>query len=85
MGVKKAKNGKEVVDYNKIPALKEGFFQHIPGVYCNNCGEVFALYSYSAHPPSGTDENGKPYYNNCFKCDENFSLYPETTKDKDNS
>lgn len=59
--------------YDKIPALPTidwppPFFVHIPGVYCGNCGETFALYSYSVIWPNGLDENGKPYYNACFKC-----------------
>jgi hypothetical protein len=53
---------------NIPPLPKEGFFQHLPGSYCKNCGEVFALYSYSAIKPDGVDDKGKPYYNDCFKC-----------------
>src|SRR5271157_3481788 len=44
-------------------------FTHFPGVYCLKCGEVFALYSYSAIAPSGVDENGKPYMRGCPKCE----------------
>lgn len=55
--------------YDKIPELPEsGFYMHFGGVYCRNCGETFALYSYSAIRPSGIDENRKPYYSQCFKC-----------------
>lgn len=53
--------------YDKIPSNPSGFFMNFPGVYCI-CGEVFALYSYSAIPPHGLDMNGKPFYNKCFMC-----------------
>lgn len=73
MGIRKSTLGNVVEKYDLIPALPAatgGFFQHIPGVYCKNCGETFALYSYSVHQPDtdARDENGKPYYNECFKC-----------------
>ena len=58
--------------YDQIPQLTHkdltAFFQRIPGCYCINCGEVFALYSYSAVMPRYKDENGKPYYKTCFMC-----------------
>ena len=43
---------------------------HVPGCYCAGCGESFALYSYSAIQPTEVDENGKPYYKDCFKCND---------------
>ena len=67
----KASNGNEIERYEEIlplPKEPEKFFQHIPGVYCRNCGQTFALYSYSKHPVHGTDENDKPFYNMCFNC-----------------
>lgn len=59
--------------YLAIPPLsaaeKEGcFFQHFPGVYCVNCGDTFALYSYSAPVPDGVDGAGKPFYRKCLTC-----------------
>jgi len=52
--------------YDRIPPVPEsGFFQHFPGIYCQNCGRDFALYSYSALSPDGLDEEGKPFYNLC--------------------
>lgn len=60
--------------YDMIPAWPNGypagirFFQHFPGVYCKQCGQLFALYSYSVYQPNGLDENHKPYYNSCFAC-----------------
>jgi hypothetical protein len=71
MSQKIAKNGKEVVDYDKIPAYPKGQFMNAPGCYCENCGQTFALYFYSAIMPAGVDENGKPVFNNCFKCEDN--------------
>ena len=65
---KYADNGKIIEDYDKILPPENGFFVHIPGVYCKSCGETFALYSFSAHQPDGVDENNKPYYNHCFCC-----------------
>lgn len=59
-------------NYDAIPLLPEKTeetFMHMPGIYCRNCGQSFALYWYSAQQPSGVDENKKPYYNTCFKCD----------------
>ncbi len=47
------------------PRPASGFFQNFPGVYCKNCGNIFALYSYSATQPHGDDENGKPFYTRC--------------------
>lgn len=44
-------------------------FMNFPGIYCEGCGETFALYSYSAHQPNGLDENGKPFYHSCFMCE----------------
>jgi hypothetical protein len=57
-------------DYASIlPLPEEGeHFMHLPGVYCKNCGEIFALYSYSAHKPDGIDHNRKPFYNKCYFC-----------------
>ena len=55
--------------YEAIPGFAidiPSFFMHIPGIYCINCKEVFALYSFSAGPPDGFDRWGKPIY---FKCD----------------
>lgn len=53
--------------YNAIKPLppKGEFFQHFPGVYCQNCGEDFALYSYSIFQPLEIDENNKPFYKCC--------------------
>ncbi len=63
----------KVKNYNLIPSMTyekyNGFFQHLPGIYCWNCGETFALYSYSAMQPHGFDPNGKPFYYSCFKCE----------------
>lgn len=61
-------NGNVIERYNEIRPMGNGFFQNFSGVYCKNCGETFALYSYSAMQPQGVDENSKPFYNNCFKC-----------------
>jgi hypothetical protein len=44
-------------------------FMNLPGVYCQGCGSTFALYSFSFIPPNGLDENGKPFYHSCFKCE----------------
>jgi hypothetical protein len=66
--VRKSLNGNIIKDYDKIAPIEDGFFQHFPGVYCNNCGETSALYSYSMFQPVGVDENNKPYYDSCFKC-----------------
>ena len=58
--------------FNKIkdiPKFKNQGMINIPGVYCKNCGEVFALYAFSLDQPEGIDENGRPYYKSCFKCD----------------
>lgn len=62
--------------YNQIKSLppEGGFFQHFPGVYCKKCGEIFALYLYSAHLPNGVDENGKPYYESCLMCAKSIKL-----------
>lgn len=56
--------------YGLIPKLPEKgkFFQHFPGVYCQNCGKDFALYHYSLHQPDGLDENGIPFYTKCVLC-----------------
>lgn len=61
--------------YDLIPPVEDGqgFFQHLPGIYCRNCGCDFALYSYSADAPHGYDENRKPFYNTCFKCSTMFA------------
>lgn len=67
--VKCSLSGIEIKDYDKMLPRENGFFQHFPGCYCNNCGETFALYSYSAMQPKNVDENKIPYYNSCFKCD----------------
>ncbi len=55
-------------DYDKIPAASELGPINVPGCYCINCGELFALYSFSIHQPMNKDENGKLYYENCFLC-----------------
>jgi hypothetical protein len=62
-------NGNVIERYDEIKSIENGFFQNFPGVYCKKCGETFALYSYSAMQPNGVDENLKPFYNSCFKCD----------------
>ena len=58
--------------YDQIPPLTKNDysmgFQRVPGCYCINCGEAFALYAYSIIIPRYRDENGKPYYETCFKC-----------------
>lgn len=54
--------------YESIQPMVEGFFQHFPGVYCQGCGNDFALYSYSASQPHGVDENNKPFYKTCGLC-----------------
>lgn len=53
--------------YDKIPQVKQNgeFFQAMPGIYCENCGHDFALYSYSFYQPDGLDENNKPFYKKC--------------------
>lgn len=55
-------------NYNEIPMLDQLGPINIPGIYCKNCGETFALYSYSMMPMDGVDENNKPIYNKCFIC-----------------
>ncbi len=40
----------------------------MPGVYCSNCGETFALYPWSACMPSDRDENNVFYYKTCPLC-----------------
>jgi hypothetical protein len=62
-------NGNVIERYDEIRPIENGFFQNFPGVYCKKCGKTFALYSYSAMQPHGVDENSKPFYNSCFKCD----------------
>jgi len=59
----------EIPGFPTIDRLSLSFFICVPGAYCKQCGEVFALYSYSAIWPNGLDENDKPYYDSCFKCD----------------
>ena len=56
--------------YDSVKPLPEKgeFFQNFAGVYCKNCGETFALYSYSVFKPHGVDENNKPFYKNCVMC-----------------
>ena len=44
----KSLNGNEISRYEEIAPMEKNFFQNLPGVYCRNCGETFALYSYSA-------------------------------------
>lgn len=61
------------MDQEKYNSIKEipvegGWFMNFPGVYCKNCGEIFALYSFSGNQPHGIDENKKPYYNSCPMC-----------------
>lgn len=65
-----ATNGNEIKDYDLIkPIPPDGqFFMHVPGAYCANCGELFALYSFSHNQPAQVDANGKPFYSHCFKC-----------------
>jgi hypothetical protein len=55
---------------NEIKPIPEegGFYMNFPGVYCQSCGQVFALYSYSAYRPDGIDENKKPFYKKCGLC-----------------
>lgn len=62
--------------YAQIPPRPPGFFQHFPGIYCRACGQVFALYSYSGHPPDGDDENGKPFYTVCLLCNPKETGFP---------
>lgn len=59
------KPSKEI--YDKIPDHPSGSFMNAPGIYCK-CGASFALYFYSTIQPDGLDENGKPFYNQCFLC-----------------
>ena len=54
--------------YDQIQPLKDQGHINIPGIYCAGCGETYARYSYSFHQADAVDENGKPYYNKCFKC-----------------
>jgi hypothetical protein len=54
--------------YEKIPSFPKGNFMHLPGVYCQGCGEDYALYFYSAFGHYSLDENGKPFYKACPKC-----------------
>lgn len=61
------------VDPDKYATIKPvpeegGFYQNLPGVYCQKCGETFALYSYSLHQPDGVDAKGKPFYRECSFC-----------------
>ena len=64
--MKKTTNGKVIENYNEImPIPKKHNFRLFPGAYCKNCGETFALYSYSMFQPNGIDENGKAFYNKC--------------------
>jgi hypothetical protein len=60
--------------YAKIPSLPPYGtpFTHIPGVYCQECGNVFALYSTSVSLGE-IDENGKPYYKTCCRCNPGFT------------
>ena len=58
--------------YDQIPPLspddyKAGFIRY-PGIYCINCGDVSALYSYCGAAPAGFDENGKPFLARCIRC-----------------
>lgn len=64
----KSDNGNIIKNYDKIP-MTVGI--NVPGVYCKNCGETFAIYPWSVVQPHGTDINKKPFYNKCFKCEEN--------------
>lgn len=65
------------VKYSRIKELPEsGFFQHFPGIYCKRCKEIYALYSYSAHQPDGTDDQGKPFYDGCGMCGDAGTLVP---------
>ena len=54
--------------YDKLPTKEQMGAINIPGVYCQGCGETFALYRYSFQQPDGFDENGKAYYRTCFLC-----------------
>lgn len=68
INIKKSLNGNVIENYNEIKEMSNGDFRHFPGVYCKNCGETFALYSYSLIQPDGIDDNLKPFYNDCFRC-----------------
>jgi hypothetical protein len=56
--------------YDSIKPLPPpgSWFMHFPGVYCQGCGETFALYSFSAIGHDGVDENGKPFLAACCHC-----------------
>lgn len=67
--VRHSLNGNLIDRYDEIPdhrTCKSPIM--MPGVYCRNCGNTFALYQWSFHKPDGFDENGKFYYNKCFGC-----------------
>lgn len=56
--------------YDTIPSnpdFNKGFM-NFPGVYCQGCGETFAMYSFGFGSRI-LDENGKPYFTTCFKCE----------------
>jgi len=60
--------------YDSLPARDKMGPVNIPGVYCQGCGETFALYRYSVLQPDGFDENGKAYYRACFNCKTGFKV-----------
>ena len=66
---RRAANGAVIEKYNEIPSIAgQEYYMNIPGVYCQNCGDVSALYSFSGFQPDNIDENGKPYYDKCLIC-----------------
>lgn len=68
-GVRHSLNGNVIDRYDEIPNYKECKSSvMMPGVYCKNCGNTFALYAWSFHKPDGADENDKFFYNKCFGC-----------------
>lgn len=71
MKPKYAKNGTLVENYNDIPTARKLRSVNIPGCYCENCGQTFALYSYSIIPPTKVDENNKLCYESCHFCQPN--------------
>lgn len=61
-------NGTLVENYDNIPTFEKLKGINIPGCYCENCGQTFALYSYSSIKPTKIDENKKFYYDFCHLC-----------------
>lgn len=67
--VRRSLNGNVIKRYKEIPNYKLCKSRvMMPGVYCKNCGETFALYAWSAAKPDGSDENNKFFYNKCLNC-----------------